>query len=359
MPANDPIQLTYLITGLQYGGANIGMVRLLDGLDPEQYDITVISVVETSDDIVSLLPESATLHRLHISQPTEIHRVLKLFQLLRGTDVLMCSLFHASVVGVPIGRLLRIPRVLIWQHNTSYRTPTRRKIYSQLYNLAHHILADSESVTEMLVAKFDISGTNISQLPIAGVDTHRFSPRRRENNNKPIISIGTIARLVEQKGLFDLLRCAEVLGDQYQFKIIGQGEQRDELEQSAPDNVSLLGSVPDADLPEYLQNFDVYFQPSKHEGLCMTVIEAMACGLPVVASSVGGITESVVPGETGYLCEAGNIDCFCDRLQQLRSAPDLRSEMGTAGRQRVQSQYSQAVLVDRFEQVLIKTKTDN
>jgi hypothetical protein len=143
MPANHAIQLTYLITGLQYGGANIGMVRLLNGLDPERYDITVISVVETPDDIVSLLPESATLYRLHISQSTEIHRIIKLFKLLRGTHVLVCSLFHASVVGVPIGRLLRIPRVLIWQHNTSYRTPIRRRIYSQLYDLAHHVLADS------------------------------------------------------------------------------------------------------------------------------------------------------------------------------------------------------------------------
>lgn len=357
MPANHAIQLTYLITGLQYGGANIGMVRLLNGLDPERYDITVISVVETPDDIVSLLPESATLYRLHISQSTEIHRIIKLFKLLRGTHVLVCSLFHASVVGVPIGRLLRIPRVLIWQHNTSYRTPIRRKIYSQLYDLAHHVLADSESVSKMLIEECAISSTNISQLPIAGIDTHRFVPRCLENNTKSIISIGTIARLVEQKGLFNLLRCAEMLGGQYQFEIIGQGEQHDELERRAPDNVSFLGSVPDSELPKQLREFDIYFQPSKHEGLCMTVIEAMACGLPVVASSVGGITESVVPGETGYLCEAGDIECFCNRLQQLRADPDLRNEMGAAGRHRVQTRYSQAVLVDRFEQVLMKTKT--
>jgi glycosyltransferase involved in cell wall biosynthesis len=209
----------------------------------------------------------------------------------------------------------------------------------------------------MLIEECDISSTNISQLPIAGIDTHRFAPRCLENNTKSIISIGTIARLVEQKGLFNLLRCAEMLGGQYQFEIIGQGEQHDELERRAPDNVSFLGSVPDSELPKQLREFDIYFQPSKHEGLCMTAIEAMACGLPVVASSVGGITESVVPGETGYLCEAGDIECFCNRLQQLRADPDLRNEMGAAGRHRVQTRYSQAVLVDRFEQVLMKTKT--
>lgn len=357
MPANHAIQLTYLITGLQYGGANIGMVRLLNGLDPERYDITVISVVETPDDIVSLLPESATLYRLHISQPTEIHRIIKLFQLLRGTHVLVCSLFHASAVGVPIGRLLRIPKVLIWQHSIRFKSKVRQGVYRVLYQLSDQVLADSDAVSAMISEKFGISSHNISQLPIAGIDTKEYDPKCFDSNIEEQLKIGTIARLVEEKGVFDVISCAESLGNQFQFEVIGEGEQRPELTNQAPANVTFHGAVDNDSIPNYLSNFDIYFQPSKHEGLCMTVIEAMACGLPVVASSVGGITESVVPGETGYLCEAGDIECFCNRLQQLRADPDLRNEMGAAGRHRVQARYSQAVLVDRFEQVLMKTKT--
>lgn len=352
MASADRVNLTYLITGLQYGGANIGMVRLLSGLDPEEYDITIIAVVETSDDVVGLLPDHVTVHRLNISEVTESYRVLKLVPLLRGTDVLVCSLFHASVVGVPLARLLGVPKVLVWQHNTEFRNDRRRTIYRQLHEAAHHILADSNAVSRMLADCLEIPSSKVTQLPIAGVDTGRFSPQDIEESRGDSITVGTIARLVEQKGLFELLHCAEILGNEYQFEIIGQGEQRRELEQQAPDNVTFLGAIEDEELPEHLASCDIYFQPSKHEGLCMTVIEAMACELPVVASAVGGITESVVPGETGFLCPPKDVDCFRRRLKQLGNDADLRTRMGKRGRDRVTQKYSAEALTNAFRDVI-------
>lgn len=352
MSDRDSLRLTYLITGLQYGGANIGMVRLLSGLDPEEYDITVISVVETSDDVVDLLPDHVTVHRLNISKITEGYRVLKLVPLLRGTDVLVCSLFHASVVGAPIARLMRIPRVLVWQHNAGFRNSRRRVIYGQLHRIAHHVLVDSNAVSRIVSDDLGIQSSKVTQLPIAGVDTTRFAPQNLDKTQNNPITVGTVARLVEQKGLFDLLRCGKMLGNKYQFEIIGQGEQRHELEKRSPDNVTILGTIEDEELPERLSSYDIYFQPSKHEGLCMTVIEAMSCGLPVVGSSVGGIPESVLPATTGYLCEPGDIDCFTTRLVELGSDPELRKKMGAAGRERVIVSYSQSVLVEKFEQVI-------
>jgi glycosyltransferase involved in cell wall biosynthesis len=334
------------------------MARLLSGLDPEKFDVTVISVVETSEDIIDLLPEHVTVHRLNISGVSDIYRISKLAPLLRGTDVLVCSLFHASVVGVPLGRLLGVSRLLVWQHNTTFKTRGRRVIYIQLYRLANDILADSNAVSRMLSEDLEVPPSKISQLPIAGVDTDRFAPTTpSKRSGDDAITVGTIARLVEQKGLFDLIQCAESLGDRYQFDVIGKGERRRELERSAPSNVTFLGTVEDHELPERLASYDIYFQPSKHEGLCMTVIEAMSCGLPVVASTVGGIPESVVPGTTGYLCDPGDIDCFSTHLKELGSDPELRRDMGMAGRDRVIEHYSQSVLVEKFESVIHQTST--
>lgn len=356
MASTDRIDLTYLITGLQYGGANIGMVRLLSGLDPEEYDITVIAVVETSDDVVDLLPEHVTVHRLNISAVTEAYRVLKLIPLLRGTDVLVCSLFHASVVGVPLAQLLRIPQVLVWQHNTQPANRLRYGSFHGIYRLSDLVLADSNRVESFVHSEYRIPTSKISVLPIAGVDTGRYYPADSETDADHM-SVGTVGRLTSEKGFDDLFRCARQLGPEYQFYIAGDGPKREWMETHAPENINLCGTVPNEDIPLFLNRHDIYFQPSKREGLCMTVIEAMSCGLPVVGSNVGGIPESVVPGTTGYLCEPEDIDCFTDRLAELGSDPELRQQMGAAGRERVVDRYSQSVLVEKFEQVVQGAET--
>lgn len=356
MSSPGKVRLTYLITGLQYGGANIGMVRLLSGLDHSEFDITIISIVDTSNNIVSLLPDYITVRKLDIASISDTYRAAKVILPLRRSDVVVCSLFHASILGVPIGRLLNIPQVLIWQHSTGYKSSFRQSIYNLLYRISDHVLADSQSVAQMLSDDFGIENAKISQLPIAGIDTDLFSPHDSPDTNREnVITVGTIARLTEEKGLFDLLKCAETLGPEFQFKVIGQGEQRDLLEQRAPNNVEFIGLVDSKDIPSRLASFDIYFQPSKYEGLCMTVIEAMSCGLPVVASEVGGIPESVVPETTGYLCEPGEIDCFTTSLDKLGADPELRQRMGSAGRERVIDKYSRSVLVEKFEEVVART----
>jgi glycosyltransferase involved in cell wall biosynthesis len=197
----------------------------------------------------------------------------------------------------------------------------------------------------------DVPASKVSVLPIAGIDTNRyrvFETDLTESGTR----IATVGRVTDEKGYDDLLRCARELGPEYQFHAAGDGERRAELEERAPKNVEFHGTIPNDQIPEFLNRGDLYFQPSKTEGLCMTVIEAMACELPVVGSSVGGITESVVDGETGFLCEPGDIDCFRRRIEQLSQDPQLRGEMGAAGRERVVLNYSSAELVKRFREAI-------
>ena len=355
----DSPKLTYLITGTQYGGATIGMVRLLSGLDPEEFDITVVAIAETEEGIVPKIPDHVTFKRLGLSKKYSVHRLLPLVSILRQTEILICSGFHAAAVGSPLGRMLCVPQILVWQHNTNYQSQVREQIFKRTYELSDLVLADSQAVKEMLQKQFDISPRKISVLPIAGVDTTRFCPGDKGHSEqcKEQTEVITIGRLVEQKGYFDLIECARRVGAEFQFQVIGTGKLREELEQEAPENVTFLGHVDDDVLLNTLSSGDIYFQPSKHEGLCMTVIEALSCELPVVASSVGGITESVVSGETGYLCNPGDIDCFCENLRKLGSDDKLRLNMGSEGRQQVVSKYSQSALVSEFCATVRKAKT--
>jgi len=351
----EPPRLTYLITGLQYGGANIGMVRLLSEFSQDEFNITVVSLVETPHDVVDQLPDHVRVVPLDISSPLEIYRISRLIPVLRQTDILVCSLFHATAVGMPIATLLRVPTKLVWQHSTQYPSSIRKYGYRLFYCFVDCILADSDAVSESIADNHGVSKSKIQKLPIAGIDTNLFSPRFDGSDSDKIL-VATVGRLVEAKGYSELIEVAKMVDSKYEFHIIGDGPERERFESSAPDNVQFKGRVDNEDIPSFLSSCDLYFQPSHYEGLCMTVIEAMACELPVVASAVGGITESVVPEETGFLCQPKDVECFSERLRQLGDDPELRTRMGQRGRERVKENYSAEALADAFRDALATAK---
>ena len=356
------MKLTYIITGLNFGGAEIGMARLINGIKEseraDEFDITVISVVNTPRDVVDLLPESVTVHHLDIERGYELQKTRPLWKELSNTDILVCSLYHASVLGVLFGSLRQVPQIMTWQHNTEYRSSTARRVYNLCYRFSDDVLADSEAVKEMLISDFGISPSKVSVLPIAGVNTDFFSPDvdSIEFENKQSIQIGTIGRLTHQKGYDYLLECADRMEDAH-FHIIGEGELEEELRVSVDkrqlENITFHGKVPYESLPSYLGSFDIYFQPSRYEGLCMTVIEAMSMGLPIVASNTDGITESVNNKINGYLIEPGDIPSYVEKLNYLTCTNSLRKEFGECSRKRVKQKYSREILVNGFYNTLI------
>jgi glycosyltransferase involved in cell wall biosynthesis len=147
--------------------------------------------------------------------------------------------------------------------------------------------------------------------------------------------------------------------DDVTFHVAGNGPKQKRLTEEAPANVEFHGKVTQSEMPSFYANADVYFQPSRWEGLCMTVVEAMACGRPVVGSAVGGITESVVDGETGFLCPPRDVECFVEQIERLADAPNRREAMGTAGRQRVLEQYSATALGDGFRRAIDQARTES
>ena len=346
-----PVNLTYLITGTQYGGATVGMNRILSGLDRYEYNIHVVSLTKSENGVISDLPEYVKFDCIKISNRFEVHRFLPLVKILQNTDFLVCSAYHASLIGVVAGRLLRVPNIATWKHNTTEIRKMSEFLYKKLFQLSDVALADSGATNSLLQNTYGISSSKTTVLPIAGIDTSEYSPMA-DQNSEDGISVGSVGRLSPEKGFDNLIECAYQLESEYQFHIAGDGNQREWLESHVPENVTLHGRIPNREIPEFLNQHDIYFQPSKTEGLCMTVIEAMSCALPVVASEVGGIPESVVPETTGYLCDPSDIDCFTARLEELGSNPELRREMGTAGRERVINRYSQSVLVEKFEEVV-------
>ncbi len=165
--------------------------------------------------------------------------------------------------------------------------------------------------------------------------------------------VGTVARLAVQKGLDVLIDAAPLVlarRPDARFVIVGDGELRAELEARAvaagvADRVAFLGARDD--IPEQLATLDVFVLPSRFEGLCLAVIEAQAAGVPVVATPVGGIRETVVPGETGLLVPVDDPGALAAAILTLLDDPALAAHLAGEAQRRAIARFAVEPMVER------------
>ena len=165
--------------------------------------------------------------------------------------------------------------------------------------------------------------------------------------------IGLVGRLWPQKRVKDAIWAADLLKvarkDVY-LLIIGDGPQRDRLRRfrnqcQADDRVFFLGER--GDMHRFLPHFDVLWSTSAYEGQSNSILEAMAAGVPVVATDIAGTRELVVPGVTGDLIPVGDRAALARRTQRLLNDAELAARYGAAARERVQAEFSTAKMVER------------
>jgi glycosyltransferase involved in cell wall biosynthesis len=169
--------------------------------------------------------------------------------------------------------------------------------------------------------------------------------------------IGTIAKLIEQKGLDDLLtvarRCRDA-GHRMQFAIVGEGPLRAVLEQrrrelGLEDTVVITGWIPNA-AAQALPAFDVFFQPSRWEAMSIAILEAMASGKAIVATRVGDNPHVLEDGVNGLLVDSGDIPGMVDALARMGDAERRRS-LGQAARARFEEKFTLDQMIRGYENV--------
>jgi colanic acid/amylovoran biosynthesis glycosyltransferase len=195
-----------------------------------------------------------------------------------------------------------------------------------------------------------------------GVNTELFKPLSRKREGPPLILC--VARHVPVKNLPLLLRACAILRDQnvlFQCVILGDGKCQDELEALRSDLglqelVAMPGAAEQQEVLVWLQSAAIAVLTSENEGLPVCLMEAGACGLPVVATAVGGVPELIQDGITGILTKPGDAGDLADALQRLLKDSELRTKLGNAGRHRVEEFFSlreQAnQLIELWKQIL-------
>jgi glycosyltransferase involved in cell wall biosynthesis len=234
------------------------------------------------------------------------------------------------------------------------------------YSEVDHFLAISAAVRDRLVAD-GIPARKISVVH-EGVDVERVVHLPNGNvhaalylpTHAPVV--GTIGALVAQKAQHHLIDAAAIVTKEVpdvRFVILGEGELRPSLEEHIKHlhltrHVFLAGFRPD--VLELLKDFDVFALSSIQEGLCTSLIDAMAASKPAVATAVGGVPEVIADGETGFLVPAKDDKALAERIVRLLKDQGLRQRMGEAGLARARQHFTVERMVqataDAYEQIV-------
>jgi glycosyltransferase involved in cell wall biosynthesis len=242
--------------------------------------------------------------------------------------------------AVVAARIARVPRVLVTHHTPEL--PRRDNLAGRAWQRLGWLARPEVIYTSETDRARD--GRRPSHVVALGIDLDRFDDATPAlpAGERPLV--GNVARLAPQKDHRTLIAAARLVPEA-DFVVAGDGPLRADLEQlAAGTRVRFLGARDD--VPELLASFAVFAFPSLFEGLCLAVIEAQAAGVPVVATPVGGIRETVVDGETGLLVPTGDPPALAAAIRRLLEDRVAAEAMAAEAKRRVRERFSIERMVD-------------
>ena len=262
--------------------------------------------------------------------------------------------FHSALLPAIIKRK---PLVITFHRGDALDEPFRNKLYCKLQKFvvsrADFLIAVSSEIKEALIEHLGARSDKVSVIT-CGVDTRAFLPLEKKikrvalgipENSKVVLFIGN---LNHRKGVDLLLECAKRMQETY-FILIGEGNIR-----AGTKNCRIVDPQPNHELTKWYNVADVFLLPSRSEGTPVVILEALSCGIPVVASKVGGIPDLIKDGATGYLIEPGDVDTLEERMRDLLQNPEKRRQMGLQARKNIIENYDSFKIAERIKQVYEK-----
>lgn len=289
----------------------------------------------------SLIPQLTMVHYFPFPLP-RLRKKMSSSDILHFHDDSDLS-FAVSAMGISKPRLFTCHSQGHANIPSSYaRRVIARNIFKNSANLFHVFSSrDLKSLSKLGVVK-----DKIRIIP-HGVDINALKPSR-ERHSHNAVRIVWVGRIASNKGLNVLLRAVKILKNEFRnFELLIAGEvwENDYYQELVRykdamglHEVRFLGFI--ENLTHFLQQGDIFVMPSFEETFGIVNLEAMACGLPVVASAIGAIPEIVVESETGYLVPPGDTEALADKLRPLIRDAKLRRSMGRNGRRRAESNFS-------------------
>jgi len=381
------IRVLHIITRLIKGGAQINTLCTVTGLDKSRYDVTLVSgkSIGPEGEMESearkmgvnliIVPELVR----EICPVLDLKALLKLYRLIKkGTyDIVHTHTSKAGILGRMAAKLAGNVIIVHTPHGSNYIPNTEiPSVSNKLVNRTLFLWLDkfAAMISDKIIALTDSEVEHYMEIGLirkksdavtihSGIDLREFTEVKADKcklkaqlglpNDSKIIT--TVARLTGEKGYKYLIDAAqEVLCRvvNAKFLFVGDGILRDELEEEArrlhvEQDIMFLGLR--HDVSRLLSVSDLFVLPSLYEGQGRVLVEAMAAGLPVVATKVGGVPDVVVDGETGILVPAADSRALAMAIIRILTDEDKAKRMGQAGRERVDPEFSVETMVEKID----------
>jgi glycosyltransferase involved in cell wall biosynthesis len=345
------VRILHVETGLHlYGGAQ-QVAFLLRGLAGHGVESVLVCPPGAAIGAHFAADPAVAVIETPCSGDADVGFVLRLRRVLRSArpDVLhLHSRRGADVLGAIAGRLAGVPVVL----SRRVDNPESRAWVALKYRLHDRVIAISQGIADVLAAegvapgKLRVVRSSLDPAPWRSPES-RAAFCAAFGVPEDAVLIGVVAQLIERKGhrvLFDALR--SLASPRVRVICFGQGPLRESLEREAADlgeSVRFAGFR--TDLGRWLGALDLLVHPALMEGLGVSLLQASAAGVPIIASCAGGMPEAVADEESGLLVAPGDAAALAAALKRLIDDPDLRRRLGAQGRARIEREFSVETMV--------------
>lgn len=367
--------LWYFIGALVVGGAERTLVDLASEVDHDEYDVTIWTIFSANPLESELSPE-VTVRSLTDAGRLEngviagvetpfayVLAPVRFWLAARreDPDIIQSFLFYGNVIS-RIAGLLCSATVITGVRSVPDSDPLARRLIDRAtMSLSDGIVSNSTAGREFVIDR----GADRDDVSVVyngrDIETYRSAApaSMRDELDLPVEAtiVGTVGRLLERKGHYDLLEAWSEVSTEIQdahLVFVGDGPERTGLEQRAEelgcaDSVHFLGTR--QDVPALLNAMDLFAFPSHFEGLPGAVIEAMAAGLPIVATPVDGNSDLLDGYRSGLFVNVESPQQIAWATIRLLQNPDLAESLGAAATERASSEFTIASMVDGFESV--------
>ena len=366
----SPIRILHVIDRLHLGGTEKVIAKLIKELDPDLFQHSICTLRGTDPAVLSWLPD-IEITDAGCEAPGYQFSVLRLAKIMRAIRPTIVHSRNWGGIEAPVAaRSAGVPAIVHSEHGYQLDMkdglPLRQRVMRHVaYRCAHAVFTVTDELRDFHAAQAWWNPKSMGVLH-NGVDGRRFSPsvdvsrrvRLQLGIPRDALVVGFVGRLIALKDVKTLLLALEnVVPDvpEVHAMIVGSGPELVRLQnyvagsERLRDRVCFAGSR--EDVADLLKAMDIFVLPSLMEGMSNTILEAMATGLPIVATAVGGNPEILTDSRCGYLFQPGDAASLSEKLSSLLRSKEKRDRFGRESRERVMNVFSLQAMVTRYREL--------
>ena len=368
---DKPPLVAHVIGRLAVGGLENGLVNLINHMPRERYRHAIICLTDSTEFKTRIQSNDVAVIELNKAPGQDLRVHARLWNVLRqlrpdivhtrNLPALECQL-TAALAGVR-GRIHgEHGRDMYDLDGTNFKYNALRRV---MHLFIHRYIAVSRNLADWLVNTVKVPRQRVTQI-YNGVESEKFRPRKGPREavgpggfcSSESFVVGTVGRMEPVKDQLTFVRafihllCEDTdLGPRMRLILVGDGSLREQaldlLRQAQAEKLAWLPGER-SDIPEIMRAMDLFVLPSIREGISNTILEAMASGLPVIATDVGGNPELLAPGKTGMFVPPSDPIALAGAIRSYFEDAEKRSEHGAAGRIRIENEFTMAAMVDGY-----------